>query len=269
MPQLATPRGPTVDAGDKPSGDLRAAVHRVPVGRAGRSVDLSQVALRRLYGRFDKTALALFVLAAPLFSALWWGLFQGLTGLGQPAVGDGGLLARSDDSLLMIPAVWAGLLSAYGVSRLAMRRLLGRRYHAYWLYRRLGLGFDMPRVATALAVFTAVLAVFSIYVVARDYTAFTADRIVYQSWKGDGFSQPYSEIAAVRAVAAADGAAAHYRIEFHDGTLWRSDWGLRAHHPYWDFKYASQAAFMSGRQVDGPALFDRARLEQGCTRFAG
>lgn len=244
--------------------EVLAVVHDVPLGRAGRVGLVSQAGLRRLYSRFDKTALLVFVLAAPTLSAFWWGVLGWLSQIGQPEVGIDGLIARANDDVLMIPAVWAGLLSAFALSRLAMRGLLGRRYPAYRLYRHLGLSFNAPRVASALAVFTAVLALAAVVVLAKNYTAFTQEGIVVEALPGESYSYPYTEIAAVRSVPAAGETPAHYQIEFYDGRVWRSDHGLHNPNAYRDYKYASMAAFMSGRLVTGPDLFDRSRLEKGC-----
>jgi hypothetical protein len=209
--------------------------------------------LHRIYGRLDPLMTkALAVLGFGL-TILWYFLFLAYADAVAPEVSPLGMMKYDEGRSWLLLAALAGLLSAFPARAFFMRRLLNRRYPEFRAYRGLRVGFD-PRLPYFAAVAIALpLIANAAYTGANSYTAYTPRDIVIERPWAPTISEPYSEIAEVRAVEATETSGSaervHFEIEFYDGIVLRSDESLKPSCSCSVPSHAIFAASMSGRQI--------------------
>ena len=224
--------------------------------------------LKRLYARAD----------AFLFYPKWIGLIAasfvwslpllGLRSIIYPDPGTPGMIMTPWWFYWVVAAVLGGVLTMVAAWHSILRRVLGRRYGEYCLYRRWQAGRALPvlyKAATAAGVPVLIIAV---YTLSATYTVFGTARIVISQAYHQSASYPYYDIVEIRAIRlrrkeTSNRVRGRYEIEFPDGTVWHASTAFNAFNwtePCATFPYIAFAAERSRRPITGPDLY----AEEGC-----
>lgn len=225
-------------------------LYRLPDETPGESPEEQQ----RAFGRFDTMFNLVTLVVVVPFGFAWHRLFIWIAGFAHPAPGASGQILEPSVFYWVLPALFAGIVTAAMPSFAIARLVLKERYGDYVAFYNRKHGFDSFRMFRHLAVIVAVLVMCGVYLGATSYTAFLSDRIVIKGPLAAPRTYAYGDITAINAVLKGTAGAGSYEILFADGYQWESSDGLRDSEPRCDYPAIAMAQELSGLPVIGPDI---------------
>lgn len=221
--------------------------------------------LKRLYARADSFLFYPKAIGLVAASLVWSVPLLGLRLIVYPDPGTPGMIMTPWWYYWVLVAMLGGVLTMFALWPSVLRRVLGRRYGEYCVYRRWRAGRALPGLYKAAAAASVPGLILAVCTLSATYTVFRTDRIVITQAYHQTVSYPYYDILEIRAAdlpkeSSRKRARRRYEIEFPDGTVWHSSTALSTANPCTTFPYIAFAAQRSRRVITGPDLF----AEKGC-----